>query len=66
MTELGDSLQEALGFMDLVSSLFRCARSTRISYSWVIDFKYKHFLGSLTGLCSFSYPVLQYKLMALL
>ena len=66
MSQLGDSLQEELGFMELVLSLLRCARSARISYSCVIIFKHKIFLGSLTGLCSISYPVLQYKFMVLL
>jgi len=63
MSQLGDSLQETLGFIDLVLSLFRCAQSARISYSCVIVFKYNIFLGSLTGLCSFSCPVLEDKLM---
>jgi hypothetical protein len=63
MSQLGDSLQETLGFMDLVFSLFRCAQSAQISYSCVTIFKYKIFLGSLTGLWSFSYSVLEDKLM---
>jgi len=63
MSQLGENLQETLGFMDFVLSLFRCAQYARIRYSCIIILKYKIFLCSLTGPCSFSYPVLEYKLM---
>jgi len=49
MSQLGDSVQEELGFMEWALSLVRCGRSARISYSCVIIFKHKIFLGSPTG-----------------